>query len=366
MAGEGGGGAGWVAGPIFQSLFKQRHASTAEVERDLEAYRGIGMLGLTIEQAFVFSGRREGARQSRSVRRNWEEGAAQLERARYRGYFTAAELARLAGTITAMRSKGWPESAVLNSPAYALMEGSVPPAYPTDPGQVDVPYDPPYTTDPPVVGPAEPPDPDTDAAPDAQPTAGGRLDPLGIANAMLSVWQNWNAWRNRQRQTGWQINVQLPGMGGVAPAGVPTTRRGDDMAYINTSILGGEGGGWGGLAQGLLQTAGQIWGPNQAAPGGMQLTAGGGGYGYQPALGLPFGDVMPEGSAACMAGLTSPFAAGGQRGARAKTHVKCDPISGRTVWFKPAGRPLLWSGDLSACKRVRKVASRAKRARGGR
>ena len=111
-----------------------------------------------------------------------------------------------------------------------------------------------------------------------------------------------------------------------------------------------------------LQTAASIWGPNQARPGGAPV-----GFrqaSMMPSVGLPFIDIVPQGAGACMTNLTSPFSAGGMRGARAQTHIQCDPITGRPVWFKPAGRPLLWSGDLSACKRVRKVAARARRAKG--
>lgn len=38
----------------------------------------------------------------------------------------------------------------------------------------------------------------------------------------------------------------------------------------------------------------------------------------------------------------------------------------RFVTFKNMGRPILWSGDLSACKRVRRAGSKARRAAGGR
>ena len=38
-------------------------------------------------------------------------------------------------------------------------------------------------------------------------------------------------------------------------------------------------------------------------------------------------------------------------------------VNGKQHHFKPAGRPILWSSDLSACKRVSKVARRARRAR---
>lgn len=43
-----------------------------------------------------------------------------------------------------------------------------------------------------------------------------------------------------------------------------------------------------------------------------------------------------------------------------------NPSTGRFDWFKSAGRPILWSGDFAACKRVDRVARRARRARGKR
>lgn len=43
---------------------------------------------------------------------------------------------------------------------------------------------------------------------------------------------------------------------------------------------------------------------------------------------------------------------------RPKTHLKVNPCTGKSVWFTPRGRPLVFSGDLSACKRVNRVAKR--------
>lgn len=43
---------------------------------------------------------------------------------------------------------------------------------------------------------------------------------------------------------------------------------------------------------------------------------------------------------------------------RPKTHLKVNPCTGKSVWFTPRGRPLVFSGDLSACKRVDRVAKR--------
>lgn len=50
-------------------------------------------------------------------------------------------------------------------------------------------------------------------------------------------------------------------------------------------------------------------------------------------------------------------------GARAQFFRTQNPATGQDTWFRPAGRPLLWSGDLTACKRVNKVARRAARKR---
>lgn len=50
-------------------------------------------------------------------------------------------------------------------------------------------------------------------------------------------------------------------------------------------------------------------------------------------------------------------------GARAQTFRAQNPVTGKDVFFRPAGKPILWSSDLSACKRVRKVARRANRKR---
>jgi hypothetical protein len=50
-------------------------------------------------------------------------------------------------------------------------------------------------------------------------------------------------------------------------------------------------------------------------------------------------------------------------GARAQFFRVPNPVTGQDTWFRPAGRPILWSGDLTACKRVKKVARRAARKR---
>jgi hypothetical protein len=47
---------------------------------------------------------------------------------------------------------------------------------------------------------------------------------------------------------------------------------------------------------------------------------------------------------------------------RPKAHVKTNPCTGKGVWFVPRGRPLVFSGDMSACKRVDRVAKRLEKA----
>lgn len=50
-------------------------------------------------------------------------------------------------------------------------------------------------------------------------------------------------------------------------------------------------------------------------------------------------------------------------GYRAKRFfATANPQTGTLSWFRNVGRPILFSGDLTACKRVNKVAARARRA----
>ncbi len=82
----------------------------------------------------------------------------------------------------------------------------------------------------------------------------------------------------------------------------------------------------------------------------------------QPAffgLDVPGFDIVGQG----MGQLSSMFRPT-RAGASAQTFVVPNPATGRPTWFKPAGRPVLWSGDLSAARRVKKVAARARRAGG--
>jgi hypothetical protein len=106
---------------------------------------------------------------------------------------------------------------------------------------------------------------------------------------------------------------------------------------------------------------GDVFGPNSwfspVVPGGMP-----GGFPFPTVPGSPYpvgsgaGQMAPGGACA-----TTPFRPGASLSARAVPFMLPNPLSGQPVWFLPAGRPLLWSGDLRACKRVSKIAGRAAR-----
>jgi hypothetical protein len=84
------------------------------------------------------------------------------------------------------------------------------------------------------------------------------------------------------------------------------------------------------------------------------------GQGLAQGFDLPFIDIVPQGQG--VSGIGSPWASG-RCGARAQAFLATNPTSGASTWFKPAGKPILWSGDLTACKRVGKIAARARRAK---
>lgn len=148
---------------------------------------------------------------------------------------------------------------------------------------------------------------------------------------------------------------------------------GDVMPYTFMPSAGGYGGGGdyglAGLGSGIASVINAIRGPS-AMPGGMSFlpTAGALGTiargvgGVLGGVGVGMGLESLFGGGACP---SSPFASGAST-VRAQTFVTAHPETGRAVWFKPAGRPILWSGDLSAARRVRKIAGRARRRVGGR
>ncbi len=102
----------------------------------------------------------------------------------------------------------------------------------------------------------------------------------------------------------------------------------------------------------------QPGGPGGFSPGGFQTISNdlfGGG--------LPFIDIVPEsGNLANRFFVPSRMA-----GARPRSTVMLpNPVTGKPTWFKHAGRPILWTGDLAATRRVARVAARARKSRGRR
>lgn len=144
------------------------------------------------------------------------------------------------------------------------------------------------------------------------------------------------------------------------------------MAQVSTGATG-FGGFLSGLADVIGAAApivGQFVGRPVSLPGGSFVPAGQTGIIADPAmaqldLGPLFGggglSATPQGGT--MALLGSPFRPT-MAGAASKTFVIPNPVTGKATWFRPAGRPILWSGDLTVCKRVKRVARRARRAGG--
>lgn len=141
------------------------------------------------------------------------------------------------------------------------------------------------------------------------------------------------------------------------------------MPYVPTLIAGSEGGlNVGGILQQGIDLLGSIFGPSNgglgmppmyggALPGGAMPWTGPGGGGVAD---LPYIDVVPQGST-CI----TPRQTTGRR-LPSRVDVPTVDASGnvRYTTYKNMGRPILWSGDLAACKRVKRVATRARRAGG--
>lgn len=136
-----------------------------------------------------------------------------------------------------------------------------------------------------------------------------------------------------------------------------------------------------GLVQQAPEILGAIFGPEQQQPIGLPQFPGpvapGGGIGGQlvsAPTSMPGGartagffdipgiDIVSQG-AVCI----SPRATGSFRlPSRVDVPVPQRDGTMRFTTFKNMGRPLLWSGDVAAAKRVRRVASKARRSVGGR
>jgi len=87
-------------------------------------------------------------------------------------------------------------------------------------------------------------------------------------------------------------------------------------------------------------------------PGGARLAA------FGLPSGLPFVDVVPEGSCPAF------FRPGGMSIRPMRTLQQINPVTGNVETWKHMGRPILFQGDLATVKRVRRVARMAKRSSG--
>lgn len=131
---------------------------------------------------------------------------------------------------------------------------------------------------------------------------------------------------------------------------------GSSMPYLLTpSPSSGDVGflqGAGTLAQGIGSIIAAIRGGQSSSMPGGAMNLGNYGGVFPNAIGNRINDVLGTGA-------PSGCAVGGAVGVT-------NPNTGKMVWFRRAGVPVLWSGDLAACKRVRKAASHARRRVGGR
>lgn len=81
------------------------------------------------------------------------------------------------------------------------------------------------------------------------------------------------------------------------------------------------------------------------------------------------GAVVPYtgGGGGALVNAPQLFYTGANGGTRSRRFfATLNPTTGQIAWFRSAGRPILWSGDLGACKRVNRIAARARRAGGRR
>lgn len=111
------------------------------------------------------------------------------------------------------------------------------------------------------------------------------------------------------------------------------------MAGIQAAALPG-----GALIAPLLRGIGGAALGGAAVGGAISAFGGGGG------VDLPFGGALFR---------VTPF------GVRARSLVRVEnPFTGNDVYFRNVGRPILFAGDFATCRRVQKVARRARRSRG--
>lgn len=191
--------------------------------------------------------------------------------------------------------------------------------------------------------------------------------------AYLCAWgiipRNWCTWGQQQQQ-------QQPTTVNVSFGGFPQT-------VTPFSTGGGGGGAAGGRGLSLLQTSDggrtmpNVWSVigqvGLGALGGLltdvfgsETPSGGGvtipmpGSGGSP-LSLPGGAPVPGGNGNGMMASCPPA-----RPTMASLVPVTNPCTGRLTFYRNVGRPILFSGDMATCKRVKKVGRRARSAAGGR
>ena len=105
------------------------------------------------------------------------------------------------------------------------------------------------------------------------------------------------------------------------------------------------------------------WNPPRRMPGGALPV-------QQAGFELPFIDLAPGGSMSGQGGTCigpGPMRMGGASYPNTVQFMTTTPSGNtRCMTYKNKGRALLYADDLQACKRVKRVAARARRASGGR
>jgi len=142
----------------------------------------------------------------------------------------------------------------------------------------------------------------------------------------------------------------LFGFGGPSPAFSPAVARREPMAAFPTERFAS------------FPPSPSAFALASGSPGFQQAGVAGLARQLPGFIGGVLGGELLSGALAGGGGATPMFRPT-MAGARAMFFRTANPVTGQDTWFRPAGRPILWSGDLTACKRVNKVARRAKRKR---
>jgi len=149
---------------------------------------------------------------------------------------------------------------------------------------------------------------------------------------------------------GVQPGTQIFGFGGPSPAFRPAVARREHMAAFPTERFAS------------FPPSPSAFALASGSPGFQRAGVAGLARQLPGFIGGIIGGELLEGAFAGGGGGTPMFRQT-MAGARAMFFRTTNPATGQDTWFRPAGRPILWSGDLTACKRVNKVARRARRKR---